>query len=139
MPFWAGSAALLCRHSELSFCARLHRRLCAACMIKPWRTPSLTVPLTKWRCSPELSSPRSSTEEMGLNVTVFGFDTGEQLTEHQAARAAVVQVLSGRLRFVVDGEELDLANGSWLHMAPGAPHALVATEPTVMLLTLFGS
>ena len=75
----------------------------------------------------------------GLNVTVFGFDTGEQLTEHQAARAAVVQVLSGRLRFVVDGEELDLANGSWLHMAPGAPHALVATEPTVMLLTLFGS
>ena len=75
----------------------------------------------------------------GLNVTVFGFDTGEQLTEHQAARGAVVQVLSGRLRFVVDGEELDLANGSWLHMAPGAPHTLVATEPTVMLLTLFGS
>ena len=75
----------------------------------------------------------------GLNVTVFGFDTGEQLTEHQAARAAVVQVLSGRLTFVVDGEALDLASGSWLHMAPGAPHSLVATEPTVMLLTLVGS
>jgi quercetin dioxygenase-like cupin family protein len=75
----------------------------------------------------------------GLNVTVFGFDIGEQLTEHQAARAAVVQVLSGRLHFVVDGDELDLASGSWLHMAPGAPHSVVATEPTVMLLTLFGS
>jgi hypothetical protein len=25
-----------------------------------------------------------------------------------------------------------------LHMAPQAPHALVATEPTVMLLTLIG-
>jgi hypothetical protein len=44
----------------------------------------------------------------GLNVTVFGFDEGEQLTEHQAARAAVVQVLSGRLRFTVDGDEVDL-------------------------------
>jgi quercetin dioxygenase-like cupin family protein len=75
----------------------------------------------------------------GLNVTVFGFDTGEELTEHQAARPAVVQVLSGRLRFTVDGEPLDLAAGSWLHMAPGAPHALVATEPTVMLLTLLGA
>ena len=75
----------------------------------------------------------------GLDVTVFGFDTGEQLTEHQAARAAVVQVVSGRLRFTVDGEQLDLGAGSWLHMAPQAPHALVATEPTVMLLTLIGS
>ncbi len=75
----------------------------------------------------------------GLDVTVFGFDTGEQLTEHQAARAAVVQVLSGRLRFIVDGEELDLVDGSWLYMAPGAPHSLIAIEPTVMLLTLLGS
>ena len=75
----------------------------------------------------------------GLNVTVFGFDAGEQLTEHQAARAAVVQILSGRLRFIVDGDELDLVDGSWLHMAPGAAHSLVAIEPTVMLLTLLGS
>jgi quercetin dioxygenase-like cupin family protein len=75
----------------------------------------------------------------GMNVTVFGFDTGEELTEHRAARAAVVQVLSGQLRFTVDGEELELPSGSWLHMTPGTPHSLVATEQTVMLLTLVGS
>lgn len=75
----------------------------------------------------------------GMNVTVFGFDAGEELTEHQAGRAAVVQVLSGRLRFTVDDEELDLAPGSWLHMTPGTPHSLVATERAVMLLTLVGS
>jgi quercetin dioxygenase-like cupin family protein len=75
----------------------------------------------------------------GMNVTVFGFDADEELTEHQAARSAVVQVLSGRLRFTVDGEELDLAPGSWLHMTPGTPHSLVATERSVMLLTLVGS
>jgi len=74
-----------------------------------------------------------------LDVTVFGFDTSEGLTEHQASRAAVVQILSGRLRFTVDGEDLDLTPGSWLQMAPGTPHALVATEPTVMLLTLLPS
>jgi quercetin dioxygenase-like cupin family protein len=71
-----------------------------------------------------------------LNVTVFGFDAGEGLTEHQASRVAVVQVLSGRLRFTVDGEDLDLGPGQWLHMSPGTPHALEAIEPTVMLLTL---
>jgi quercetin dioxygenase-like cupin family protein len=72
----------------------------------------------------------------GMNVTVFGFDTGEELTEHQAARTAVVEVARGRLRFTVDGQELELPPGSWLHMTPGTPHSLVAVEPTIMLLTL---
>jgi quercetin dioxygenase-like cupin family protein len=75
----------------------------------------------------------------GLNVTVFAFDADEQLTEHQASRTAVVQVVSGRLRFTVDDEQLDLGPGSWLHMTPGAPHSLMATEPTVMLLTLISA
>ncbi len=71
-----------------------------------------------------------------LNVTVFGFDAGEGLTEHQARATVIVQVLTGRLRFTADGEELDAGPGYWLHLAPGTPHALVAREPTVMLLTL---
>jgi len=72
----------------------------------------------------------------GVNVTVFGFDAGQELTEHRAARAAVVQVISGRLRFIADGDEIDAGPGFWLHMAPNTPHALAATEPTIMLLTL---
>jgi quercetin dioxygenase-like cupin family protein len=74
----------------------------------------------------------------GMNVTVFGFDSGEELTEHQSGRTAVVQVMSGRLRFIVDGEQVELGPGSWLQMAPGTPHSLIASEPTVMLLTLVG-
>lgn len=72
----------------------------------------------------------------GLDVTVFGFDAGEGLTEHTATRAAIVQVLSGRLRFTVDGQEHDAGPGWWLHMTAGTAHALEATEPTRMLLTL---
>lgn len=71
-----------------------------------------------------------------LNVTVFGFDAGEGLTEHQASQAAVVQILVGRLAFTADGDEFDAGPGSWLHMSPGTKHSLVAREPTVMLLTL---
>ncbi|HEY5875084.1 MAG TPA: cupin domain-containing protein [Ilumatobacteraceae bacterium] len=71
-----------------------------------------------------------------VNVTVFGFDVGQELTEHSAARAAVVQVVSGRLRFTADGDELDAGPGFWLHMAPETPHSLVAVEPTIMVLTL---
>lgn len=75
--------------------------------------------------------------EDDLDVTVFGFDAGQGLTEHRAARPAIVQVLSGRMRFTVDGEELDAGPGLWLHMSPGTPHSLVAVEPCLMLLTLY--
>jgi len=71
-----------------------------------------------------------------LNVTVFGIAAGEELTEHKAARTAIVQVLSGRLRFTVGAEVLDAGPDFWLHMEPGTPHSLLALEPTVMLLTL---
>lgn len=72
------------------------------------------------------------------NVTAFGFDAHQELTEHTSARTALVQVVTGRLRFTADGEELDAGPGFWLHMAPDTPHSLVATEPTIMLLTLLG-
>lgn len=71
-----------------------------------------------------------------LDVTVFGFDANQELTAHRAAQAAVVQVVTGRLRFTSNGEEFDAGPGFWLHMAPDMPHSLVATEPTIMLLTL---
>ena len=74
--------------------------------------------------------------DKSVNVTVFGFDAQQELTEHRAARPAVVQVVTGRLRFTADGEELDAGPGFWLHMAADTPHALVATEPTIMVLTL---
>lgn len=72
----------------------------------------------------------------GIDVTVFGFDAGEGLTEHTAARPAIVQVLSGRLRFTVDGDEMEMVPGTWVHMSEGAAHSLRAVEPTIMLLTL---
>lgn len=74
--------------------------------------------------------------DQGLDVTVFGFDEGEGLTGHAASRPAIVQVLSGRLDFEVEGERTEALPGAWIHMSAGAEHSLVAKEPTVMLLTL---
>lgn len=71
-----------------------------------------------------------------IEVTVFGFDAGEGLSEHTAARPAIVQVLSGRLRFTVENDEVEMVPGAWVHMSAGAAHSLTAVEPTVMLLTL---
>ena len=70
------------------------------------------------------------------NVTVFAFDTDQGLTEHTASRPAVIEMLRGRLEVTVDGETYDATPGFWLRMEAGAPHALLAKEPSVMVLTL---
>jgi quercetin dioxygenase-like cupin family protein len=72
----------------------------------------------------------------GRDVSVFAFDSGEGLSEHTASRPAIVQVLRGRLTLRVDDEDLEMTPGSWLVMETGTPHALTASEPTVMLLTM---
>jgi quercetin dioxygenase-like cupin family protein len=53
-------------------------------------------------------------------------------------RTALIEVLSGWLELTVDGARYDAARGFWLRMAAESPHALVAEEPSVMLLTLAG-
>ncbi len=71
-----------------------------------------------------------------IRVVVFAFDAGQELTEHTAAAPAVVEVLSGRLRLTLGPDVVEAGPGSWAHMPARLPHAVVALEPSVMLLTL---
>ncbi|MCU0270098.1 MAG: cupin domain-containing protein [Acidimicrobiales bacterium] len=71
-----------------------------------------------------------------VKVVLFAFDAGQELSEHRAGTAATVTVTRGRLAFTVDGETHEMGPGAFLHMAAGAPHALRALEPTIMVLTL---
>ena len=71
-----------------------------------------------------------------IRVVVFAFDRDQQLTEHTASRAAIVQVLAGRLRLTMGSETVEVVPGDWAHMHAGLPHAVEALEPSVMLLTL---
>lgn len=70
-------------------------------------------------------------------VVLFGFAAGQELTEHTTPQHALVQVLSGACDFTLDGEVHALKAGDALHMPPGLPHAVKATEQFAMLLTLF--
>ena len=74
-----------------------------------------------------------------IRVVVFAFDDGQELTDHTAAKPAIVQVVSGRIRLDLDGDPVELGPGSWVRMAPGLTHAVLALEPSVMLLTLLSA
>jgi quercetin dioxygenase-like cupin family protein len=72
----------------------------------------------------------------GLRVVLFAFDTGEQLTDHAATVPAVVQVIKGRLEMTLGDHVVEIDSDSWVHMDAHLVHALVALEPSVVILTL---
>lgn len=69
-------------------------------------------------------------------VVLFAFAAGQSLSEHSTPKAAIVQALSGRCEFDVNGKTYHLSPGDLLHMPPGVPHAVRAAENFSMLLTL---
>lgn len=71
-----------------------------------------------------------------MRIVQFTFDAGEMLTEHTSPRAVAVQLVSGRMRFTVDGAEHAMADGDIVYLAPGATHALVAETACRMTLVM---
>jgi quercetin dioxygenase-like cupin family protein len=90
----------------------------------------------------EVEIPRDGTlsrvlyQDERLRLVVFAFDEGQELTEHTAAVAAVLQVLRGRLHLTLGTEEVTADPGAWIRMPAKLQHSVRALEPSVMLLTM---
>ena len=71
----------------------------------------------------------------GVELVLFALAAGERLSEHSAARAAIIHVLAGDGDLTVASDDHGLVPGSWLRMAPRTPHALLAR--TAMIFALY--
>jgi quercetin dioxygenase-like cupin family protein len=74
--------------------------------------------------------------DSGLRVVMFGMAPGEELSEHTAARPAIVEVLAGALEFRLGNETVSAPAGTWVQMDAGLVHAVRALTAAVMRLTL---
>lgn len=79
---------------------------------------------------------RTVYSDASVNVVLFGFDAGQELSEHTAARPALLQILSGEARLTLGADTVDARPGTWVHMPAGLPHSVLALTPLVMQLTL---
>ena len=77
---------------------------------------------------------RALHDEDGVRMTLFAFAAGQRVTEHSTPARALVQILSGTCEFTLAGKKTPLRAGNLLHMPPGFPHAVFATEAFSMLL-----
>jgi quercetin dioxygenase-like cupin family protein len=72
----------------------------------------------------------------GARVVLFGFDAGQELTEHTAAVPVLLQALDGHFTITAAGRTVDLRPGDLVHLGTRTPHAVVAIEPSRLLLTM---
>ncbi|HJT88575.1 MAG TPA: cupin domain-containing protein [Bryobacteraceae bacterium] len=71
----------------------------------------------------------------GTDITMarFRFDRGNVVAMHHHPNDQITIVEKGRVRFNLDGEERELHEGEFLHVAPDVPHGNVALEDTVII------
>jgi len=74
-----------------------------------------------------------------VKVVLFGFATGQELSEHTAATPAMLYFVQGEADLTLGADTLKAQAGTWTHMPPHLPHSIVAKTPVVMLLLLFKS
>jgi quercetin dioxygenase-like cupin family protein len=70
------------------------------------------------------------------NITLFAFDKGQELSEHSAPFDAMVQVLEGEAKIIINKIEYHLKAGQSIIMPAGIPHAVKGIEKFKMLLTM---
>jgi quercetin dioxygenase-like cupin family protein len=69
-------------------------------------------------------------------ITLFAFDTGQGLSEHQAPYDAFVQIVEGSAVLTIGGKKVEAAAGQIVIMPANVPHAVQAKERFKMLLTM---
>ena len=79
---------------------------------------------------------RQITKAEAGNVTLFAFDTGQELSEHTAPFDALVHVVEGGAEIIISGQSFHLNAGEAIIMPADAPHAVKAPGPFKMLLTM---
>src|SRR6187397_1965051 len=62
------------------------------------------------------------------NITLFAFDTGEDLSEHTAPFDALGLTLSGSLTLTIGGRDVNTTPRTMVLMPANVPHAVRATE-----------
>ena len=75
-------------------------------------------------------------KDMAGSVTLFAFDTDQELSEHTSPYNAFIQVIDGVGEFIIDGKSSQVTEGQVILLPANIPHAVNAASPFKMMLTM---
>jgi quercetin dioxygenase-like cupin family protein len=79
---------------------------------------------------------RTLSSKSHVNITLFAFDKGEEISAHTSPGDAMVQVLDGQALINIDGEKINAAAGQVVVMPANVAHSVFASSRFKMLLTV---
>ena len=71
-----------------------------------------------------------------VKVVLFGFDAGQELSEHTASMPAILYFASGEADLRLGSDPSTSKPGVVVYMEPNLSHSVYARTPVVMLLVL---
>lgn len=86
--------------------------------------------------TPDSTISRTVHDDDELKIVVFGFDAGQELSEHTASMPAILHFVQGEAELTLGEDKHKAVPGSWSHMPANLPHSINALTPTIMLLYL---
>jgi len=75
-------------------------------------------------------------EDDRIKAVVFGFGQDQGLSEHTAAKPAMLFFVNGEATVGLGKDMQEAQAGTWVHMPAGLKHSIKAKTPVVMLLVL---
>lgn len=81
-------------------------------------------------------SARTLVKNDSLRIVLVDMQAGTRLREHRTSSRISIQVLSGKVRVVIPGQDLELAAGRLVALDESIPHDVQAMEPSSFLLTI---
>ena len=88
---------------------------------------------------PDSIVSRTFYKDEQIKGILFGFDTGQELSEHTSSQAAIIQIVQGEATLTLGEDRHELSAGSWIHMPPRLKHSVYAKTALVMLLLMLGT
>lgn len=85
---------------------------------------------------PDSIVSRTFYEADRLKAILFGFAPGQELSEHTAARPAILHFLTGEADLTLGEESISVQSGAFTYMPPHLAHSIVAKTEVIMLLYL---
>lgn len=79
---------------------------------------------------------RTLAQNDAMNMTLFSFDKGEEISTHESGGDAFVTCLDGVGEITIDGVKYELHEGESIVMPAKHPHAVYGKEQFKMLLVV---
>ena len=79
---------------------------------------------------------RTLYQDEQIKAVLFGFAAGEELSEHTAAKPALLFFVAGEGTVGLGSDRKPAQAGTFVHMTAGLTHSIQAATPLVMLLVL---